>query len=40
MVREVQENEFQQLLELYLHLHEKSIPETTEPMNQVWKTIL
>ncbi len=40
MVREVQENEFQQLLELYLHLHEKSIPEITEPMNQVWKTIL
>lgn len=40
MVREVNENELSELLELYLHLHEKSIPEMTEHLNKTWKTIM
>lgn len=40
MVREIYENELNELLELYLHLHEKSIPETTEHMHKTWKTIM
>ena len=30
MVREVSENELSKLLELYLHLHEETIPEMTK----------
>ena len=37
MVREVNENELSELLELYLHLHEKSVPEMTEHLNKTWK---
>lgn len=40
MVREINENELSELLELYLHLHEKSVPEMTEHMNKTWKTII
>ena len=40
MVREVNENELSKLLELYLHLHEKSIPEMTEHLNKTWKSII
>ena len=40
MVREVHENELKELLELYLHLHEKSIPEMTEHLSNTWKTII
>jgi len=40
MVREVNENDLNELLELYLHLHEKSMPEMTEHLHKVWKTIL
>lgn len=40
MVREVNENELRELLELYLHLHEKSVPEITEHLNKTWKTII
>ncbi len=40
MVREVNENELSELLELYLHLHEKSVPEMTEHLNKTWKTII
>ncbi len=40
MVREVYENELKELLELYLHLHEKAIPEMTEYLNNTWKTII
>jgi len=40
MVREVNENELNKLLELYLHLHEKSVPEMTEHLRKVWKTIM
>ncbi len=40
MVREVYENELQELLELYLHLHESTIPEMTEHLNKTWKNII
>ena len=40
MVREVKEDELNELLELYLHLHEKCIPEMSEHLDQTWNTIL
>ena len=40
MIREVQEKDLQALLELYLHLHEESVPELTEHLKKVWHTIL
>lgn len=40
MVREARENELRQILELYLHLHEKSVPETDEHLKNTWETIV
>ena len=40
MVREVQEKDLNGLLELYLHLHEESVPELTEHLRKTWQTIL
>ena len=40
MVREVKEDELNELLELYLHLHEKSMPKMSEHLDKTWKTIL
>lgn len=40
MVREIRENDLDALLALYLHLHEKEIPEMTEHLAQTWQTIL
>ncbi len=40
MVREVYENELDQLLQLYLYLHEKSVPEMTEHLKNTWNTII
>ncbi|MBQ8574949.1 MAG: GNAT family N-acetyltransferase [Clostridia bacterium] len=40
MVREIKENELNELLELYLHLHEKSVPEMTEHLTKTWKAII
>ena len=40
MVREIKENERDELLALYLCLHEKFMPETTERLENTWKTIL
>lgn len=40
MVREVQEKDLNGLLELYLHLHEESVPELTEHLKKIWQTIL
>lgn len=40
MVREVYENELNELLELYLYLHEDTIPEVTEYLNSTWNTII
>lgn len=40
MVREIQEKDLNGLLELYLHLHEESVPELTEHLNKTWQTIM
>lgn len=40
MVREIKSSELNKLLELYLHLHEQSIPETTEHLKNTWNTII
>ena len=39
MVREINENELSELLNLYLYLHEKSVPEMTEHLKTTWETI-
>ena len=33
-------NELKGLLELYLHLHESTVPEMTEQLNRTWSTIV
>ena len=40
MVREIKEHELHELLELYLHLHESSMPEMSEHLKETWNTIL
>lgn len=40
MVREINKNELHELLELYLHLHEESLPEMTAHLNKTWETIM
>lgn len=40
MVREAKEHDLQELLQLYLCLHEESIPEQSDCMSQTWKQIL
>ena len=40
MVREIRENELHELLELYLFLHEESVPEMTEYLVNTWKDII
>lgn len=40
MVREIRENELHELLELYLFLHEETVPENTEYLMNTWKGII
>lgn len=40
MVREIFENELNELLELYLHLHEDSVPAKSEHLRKTWQTIV
>ncbi len=40
MVREINENELNELLALYTHLHEKDVPETTEYLKNIWNQIV
>ncbi|MCR4990360.1 MAG: GNAT family N-acetyltransferase [Lachnospiraceae bacterium] len=40
MVREAVQSDLDALLELYLHLHEKSIPEKDEHLMNMWKQIM
>lgn len=40
MVREIKENELQELLELYLHLHEDSVPEMSNHLKNTWNAII
>ena len=40
MVREVVKEDLDELLNLYLFLHEKNIPENSEHLENTWKTII
>lgn len=40
MIREIRENELNDLLKLYLHLHETKIPEDSENLRNTWEEIL
>lgn len=40
MVREANENDLQEILALYLYLHEKSIPENSEHLADTWRQII
>ena len=40
MVREIKENELNELLELYIHLHETGVPEDSETLKDTWATII
>ena len=40
MVRGIKENELDDLLALYTHLHESGVPETTEGLKSTWRQIL
>ena len=39
MVREIKETELKELLELYLYLHEDSIPDMTDSVKSTWESI-
>ena len=39
MVREIKDNEIRELLELYLELHENTIPDMTEDLADTWDAI-
>lgn len=40
MVREIYESELKELLELYLNLHENTVPEMTDNLKMTWNTIV
>ena len=40
MVREIKENERDELLDLYLYLHEEFMPKMTERLKSTWETIM
>ena len=40
MIREIKETELGELLELYLSLHETSVPDMTEHLKQTWNRII
>ena len=40
MVREIKENELNELLQLYLFLHEESVPEMTIHLKDTWDSII
>ena len=39
-IREIKENELNELLELYTHLHETGVPEQSEKLAETWATII
>ena len=39
-VREIKKNELNELLELYIHLHETGVPEDSEMLKDTWETII
>lgn len=40
MIREARREDLPQILELYLHLHETSVPEPSENLNRAWEKIM
>lgn len=40
MIREIRQEDLEQLLDLYLSLHEDSVPEKDEHLREVWDTII
>lgn len=40
IIREADKNDLDEILELYLYLHEKSIPEDSEYLQNTWDNIL
>jgi hypothetical protein len=40
MIREANQNDLKELLELYLYLHEKDIPQDSEHLKCTWQTIM
>ena len=40
IIREVYENDLDEILELYLYLHEKRIPEDSEHLRKTWNNII
>lgn len=40
MIREAKKDDIKQLLELYLYLHEKEIPENNEHLKNTWQQII
>lgn len=39
-IREANRNDLTEILQLYLYLHEESIPEDTEHLQNTWKSII
>ena len=40
MIREATKNDLDNILQLYLHLHEESVPEDSEQLRTTWETIM
>ena len=40
MIREAKKEDLEELLELYLNLHEESIPEQSDRLSGAWEQIL
>lgn len=40
IVREANTNDLNEILQLYLYLHEKSIPDDTEHLRKTWGNII
>ena len=40
MIREVRQEDLEEVLKLYLHLHEKSVPEQSEHLTDTWNQII
>ena len=40
MIREARHEDLQQILELYLHLHETVVPEESEELRRAWEKIV
>lgn len=40
MIREATKNDLYNILQLYLHLHEESVPEDSEQLRTTWETIM